>query len=475
MVIRMKKLNLKCFSKNDLNRNVGITLIALVISIVVLLILAGISINTLTGDNGILKHVVSAKEKNEEAEEKEGVQLAVTSSIMDEPLSLKLTKDNLEKAIKQQFRNNIDYTITENGDGSFTIKFNNTNRTYYIEETGNVIENNDILKISNANELKDFRDEVNNGNTFEGIYVYLTNDINLNIEEEWQPIGRYLKSNTSISANTNTPFRGTFDGKGHEISGIKITNSENDKGEGLFGLVMQGTIKNVGIGENCNIYSINVYGGIAGFSNSNTIIENCYNKAKIILDSSGIQTGGIVGNNGKNCIISKCYNLAEVNGVDNVGGIVGFNCGNIDKCYNGKSAFLNSTISNIGGIAGYCSGIVSNSYNRADLSTNGNNIGGISGGLFNNDYAKVLNSYSTGNITSSTGLGNGVVGAMQKGSVENSFYIENTINASNGSIIVDGTTYLSESELKSYYNILGSAFKKDTNNINDGYPILAWQ
>ena len=51
MVIRMKKFNFKCNSKNDLKGNVGITLIALVISIIVLLILAGVSINTLTGEN----------------------------------------------------------------------------------------------------------------------------------------------------------------------------------------------------------------------------------------------------------------------------------------------------------------------------------------------------------------------------------------------------------------------------------------
>ena len=44
-------------------RNKGITLIALVITIIVLLILAGISIVMLTGDNGILKKATTAKEK----------------------------------------------------------------------------------------------------------------------------------------------------------------------------------------------------------------------------------------------------------------------------------------------------------------------------------------------------------------------------------------------------------------------------
>ena len=40
----------------------GITLIALVITIIILLILVGVTINILTGDNGILKQVTNAKE-----------------------------------------------------------------------------------------------------------------------------------------------------------------------------------------------------------------------------------------------------------------------------------------------------------------------------------------------------------------------------------------------------------------------------
>ena len=53
----------------------GITLIALVITIIVLLILAGVSIAMLTGDNGILTQAKLAKEKTEEAQRKEEQQL----------------------------------------------------------------------------------------------------------------------------------------------------------------------------------------------------------------------------------------------------------------------------------------------------------------------------------------------------------------------------------------------------------------
>ena len=52
-------------------RNGGITLIALVITIIVLLILAGVSIATLTGDNGILTRANDAKTETEEAKEDE--------------------------------------------------------------------------------------------------------------------------------------------------------------------------------------------------------------------------------------------------------------------------------------------------------------------------------------------------------------------------------------------------------------------
>ena len=56
----------------------GITLIALIITIIVLLILAGISIATLTGENGILTQANKAKEETIIAREKEGISVALT-------------------------------------------------------------------------------------------------------------------------------------------------------------------------------------------------------------------------------------------------------------------------------------------------------------------------------------------------------------------------------------------------------------
>ena len=59
-------------------QNKGITLIALVITIIILLILAGVSIATITGDNGVLNKAAQAKEDNEFAAVKEAIKLAAT-------------------------------------------------------------------------------------------------------------------------------------------------------------------------------------------------------------------------------------------------------------------------------------------------------------------------------------------------------------------------------------------------------------
>ena len=62
--------------KNEKQRNKknsGITLIALVITIIVLLILAGVTIATLTGDNGILTKAQEASDKTKQANAEEQV------------------------------------------------------------------------------------------------------------------------------------------------------------------------------------------------------------------------------------------------------------------------------------------------------------------------------------------------------------------------------------------------------------------
>ena len=83
--------------KNDMK---GITLIALVITIIVLLILAGVSIATLTGQNGILTQSQNAKEQTENSNNWEQVKLAVTAGKLEN-----ITKGtDLNTAIQNELR-----------------------------------------------------------------------------------------------------------------------------------------------------------------------------------------------------------------------------------------------------------------------------------------------------------------------------------------------------------------------------------
>ena len=68
---------------NKIKTNKGITLIALVITIIVLLILAGVSIAMLTGDNGILTQAQNAKNKTAEAEAEERADLEDQNVLID--------------------------------------------------------------------------------------------------------------------------------------------------------------------------------------------------------------------------------------------------------------------------------------------------------------------------------------------------------------------------------------------------------
>ena len=61
--------------------NSGITLIALVISVIVLLILSGISISMISGENGILKQAGNARTQTDIAGEKEILQTSALAAI----------------------------------------------------------------------------------------------------------------------------------------------------------------------------------------------------------------------------------------------------------------------------------------------------------------------------------------------------------------------------------------------------------
>ena len=123
--------------KERVNGKNGITLIALVITIIVLLILAGVTIATLTGDNGILTKAQNAKEKNAQKTVEEQINLAVQASKINE--GLVIDKDILEQELTN---NGIEITKSENDELPWTVK--KDGYVYTISENGEVKEKEGI-------------------------------------------------------------------------------------------------------------------------------------------------------------------------------------------------------------------------------------------------------------------------------------------------------------------------------------------
>ena len=289
--------------KNSVKRQTGITLIALVVTIIVLIILAGVSIAMLVGENGIITQAQRADELTTQAQQKEAIELAVAS--VQAQGTLELDKTKLEIALQSQLGDTT-YTLTENGDGSFLLQI--AERSYYIDSTGKVITEENMIAIGSAEQLKAFRDDVNSGNTYEGKYVYLTGDITLDINEEWEPIGIFVDSGSNVNTKA---FKGIFDGKWNKISNLKISEN-NYQSQGLFGFARNAKIKNIGLDNTCAITASAVkQGAIVGFIYDSTVVSNCYNKSNMG-NVSNTHGGGIIGTASLNCKVENCYNNGEV-------------------------------------------------------------------------------------------------------------------------------------------------------------------
>ena len=142
------------------------------------------------------------------------------------------------------------------------------------------------------------------------------------------------------------PFGGTFDGAGHVLKNVNISNGSTNY-TGLFCKVEGGTIKNLGI-ESGTIKGGYYVGGFAGYANQATII-NCFNGAEIfgyscvgglageIQDSNIYNSfnkglirityksiGGLAGSAAGASTIRNSYNIGKVNASTYTGNIVGF-------------------------------------------------------------------------------------------------------------------------------------------------------
>ena len=100
-----------------MKNNKGITLIALVITIIVLLILAGVSIAMLTGQNGILTRAGDATNATVQGDVEEATKLAVASIIADGRGFPEggITTTNLTPALLTSMNSGYNYDVTPDG------------------------------------------------------------------------------------------------------------------------------------------------------------------------------------------------------------------------------------------------------------------------------------------------------------------------------------------------------------------------
>ena len=360
----------------------GITLIALITTIIVLLILAGISIGAITGSNGIIGQAQSAKEETEIANEKEIIDISTVEAMG------KNNRGNLEE---EEFQNAMDKHTSEETEVTdigeeFEVFFKESSRYYIVDKDGNILSYDnvvidkspgDITKDENGKELAgtedepyeiwciedlcDFSNIINNNKTISYVILMQTLDFNSNrsyVNGKISTEGlisscnsvEELKNNlttgegfTPIGFEGGGKYKGTFEGNNKEIRNLYI----NREGiVGLFGQVWRTTINDLGVTGSVTSTN-NTAGGIVGQTSGEDYYNNCYNKAQV---TSNLYAGGIVGSSSGEKF-NNCYNLGDVTGSNDAGGITARTSGeiNVNGCYN---------LGNIKSISGSAGGFI---------------------------------------------------------------------------------------------------------------------
>ena len=205
-------------------------------------------------------------------------------------------------------------------------------------------------------------------NGFSGKFFKLGADIAYSYSSQWNDSESTESSNYTPIGNSSNRFRGTFDGCGHTVSGIRIRAS-NDY-NGLFGYISGGTVRNVTISDS-RITGCQYVGGIVG-ENYRGTVENCHATATVAIYSrtSGptpFEHGGIVGyNDGTNATatVVGCTSAATVSGTGyDYGGVVGWNYNaTVSRCL-----ALGATVtagSHSGPVVGFNNGTVTDCHYR---------------------------------------------------------------------------------------------------------------
>lgn len=334
-----------------------------------------------------------------------------------------------------------------------------------------------VTTIATADDLKNLAETVNAGVDYTDVTVTVTADIVLS--GEWTAVG-----------TAETPFTGVFDGQGHTISGLVITDCTGGY-KGLFGRIT-GTVKNftvtgtIGTADAYITSGSDNIGGAVGW-NDGTVSGVIANVTVYVNTSSIYAVGGVVGQNGASGTITQCANLGDVTATKNSGGVCGRSYGVITQCYNSGTITGNGGgkdgIGGIAGLAGNKDSTYKNSvtycYNTGKISNNnGRWHGGIVG--MADSASTVTNCYNVGEIVKGYSWNwNPIIGHVDSAyaTVHDNYSLEGLLAGDTNASTVSCTvgTVKTADELKGLAATLGEYFVKDRKNLNNGYPVLKWQ
>ncbi|MDG5813885.1 GLUG motif-containing protein [Chitinispirillales bacterium ANBcel5] len=256
----------------------------------------------------------------------------------------------------------------------------------------------------------------------------------------WLPLG-----------TNDTAFTGSFDGRGYAIRDLRITLSES--GAGLFGIVENGVIRNVGL-EDVDINGQATVGGLIGSAHPATI-ENTYTTGSVngisgvgglvgvsigatirnsysgsAVTGTGSTIGGLVGISANGSTIKDgSYSTGEVTGSRHVGGLVGTN---IETIIENSHSHSNVTAERVfGGLIGYnFSGSIRNCYSYGDVNgiEDSDSTTGVAGGLIGSNISSdVIECYSISKVKADSIVG-GLVGQnATQSNIVNSYSSNNTV------------------------------------------------
>lgn len=212
----------------------GITLIALVITIIVLLILAGVSISMVTGENGLISKAGKANKETAVANDTEELKLILSDYKISEyaDSTLQTVGEYFEKKLVDE-----DVRVFENG---VAIVTRPKTGNIFLVTSEEIIYMGDEkidfdLLIYNKETFLDFIERVNSGNSYDGKIIYLLGNINVE-NETIDQIGKgeskfegTFKGNGGIISNANIKAEngriGLFENFTGTIDGLKFTNS----------------------------------------------------------------------------------------------------------------------------------------------------------------------------------------------------------------------------------------------------------